>query len=348
MLTSHIFGRLVALAAFGLALAVAAPAQPSFKIGQSAPEFKAGRWLKHGPITKLEPGQIYVLEFWATWCGPCRAAMPHLTDLARKHAGKVTIIGVNILERAPSEKLDRLLDQVITQMGKDLDYPVCRDTADDYLLTHWFKPTRSPAIPESVVVDGNGKIAWIGHPSRLDQVIDELLAGAFDYEKSASDFAKAAAGSNAMMKVFADYGEAMKAGDWAKAIEIIDANPQYAANLWLPRFDALLRHSPSEAFEQLREVVAKKDRNAGNYLGAVSRADHLPREIYQFAAEALVPNARAGDFGALAALFYRLGDSGKAVEYQLKLKEYALSMPQRPPPEVMEKVEEDLIKYRGY
>ena len=340
------FHRVVGVVALGLVLFVGAHAQPAFKIGQPAPEFKAGRWLKRGPITKLEPGQIYVLEFWATWCGPCRAVMPHLTELASKHAGKVTMIGVNILERAPSEKLDRLLDQFVTQMGADLDYPVCRDTADDYLLTHWFKPTRSPGIPETVVVDATGKIAWIGHPSRLNQVIDELLAGTFDYEKSAAAFAKSTTGSDAMMKVFTEYGEAMKAGDWAKAIEVIDANPQYATSLLLPRFDALLRHNPAEAFEQVKEVVAKKDRTAGNYLAFISRADNLPREIYQFAAAALEPNVRPSEFGYLAALFHRLGNSAKAVEYQLKLKEYALGMPQRPSPEVMEKVEEDLKKYQ--
>lgn len=347
MITVNMLRSGLRLSLLGFTLLVAADAQPAFKIGQAAPEFKAGRWLKQGPISKLELGQIYVLEFWATWCGPCRAAMPHLTELAHKHAGKVTVIGINVLERTPSEKLDRLLDQFVAQMGKDLDYPVCRDTADDFLLNHWFKPTRSPGIPETVVVDASGRIAWIGHPSRLDRVIKELLAGEFDYEKSAVEFTKSAAGADALMKVFSEYGEAMKAGDWAKAIEVIDANPQYATHLWLPRFDALLRQNPTEAFEQVREVVAKNDRNASTYFGAISRTDNLPRGMYQFAVDALAPNARGGDFGYLAALFHRLGDSAKAVEYQLKLKDFALGLPQRPPPEVMEKLDVELRKYQG-
>lgn len=347
MITTLTLLRLVGITVLGLALHGALHAQTSFKIGQAAPEFKAGRWLKHGPIDRLELGKIHVLEFWATWCGPCRAVMPHLTELARQHAGRVEVIGVNILERAPAEKLDRLLDQFIVQMGEALDYPVCRDTTDDFLLNAWFKPTRSAGIPQTVVVDAQGRVAWIGHPSGLDRVIGELLEGKFDYERSSAEFAKSSASGEAIMKVFTEYGAAMKAENWAKAIEVIDANPQYATTLWLPRFDALLRLSPSEAFEQVKAAAGKNDRNARYYYGAISRTENLPREMYQFAAEMLAPNVQSADLGHLAALYFKLGNSDKAVEYQIRLKDFALGLPQRPPPEVMEKLEEDLRKYRA-
>lgn len=333
----------------GLCLLAAAPsyAQAYFMIGQPAPEFKAGRWVKHGPVNKLESGQIYVIEFWATWCGPCIAAMPHLTELAHKHAGKVTMIGVNILEHATGEKADRNVDKFIEQKGNEVDYNICRDTPDDYLKKNWFDPTRSPGIPATVVVDGQGKIAWIGHPIKLDAVLDDLLAGKFDYEKSAAEYTKASSGNEAMMKVFTAYGDAMKAKEWTKAMAIVDDNPQYATTMWLMRFSALVQVDPQQALALAKEAVTKNERSAGSFLMVIANTDDLPKELYQYVAESLVRNPEPSDFGALAKVAYRLGDSAKAAEYQLKFKEFIDKLPQKPAPEFLEKVEEDLRKYEG-
>jgi len=347
MITKKSTTRLCLLLCLGLLTAGTGHAQAPFKIGQPAPEFKAGRWVKGGPVAKLEPGQIYVMEFWATWCGPCIAAMPHLSELARKHTGKVTMIGVNILEHGTGEKADRNVDKLVEQKGRDLDYSVCRDTADEYLTNHWFKPTRFPGIPTTVVVDAQGKIAWMGHPKDLDPVLDDLLAGKFDYDKSAATYAAATTKNDAMMAVFNEYGEAIKAKDWAKAIAVVDNNPQYATSMWLLRFNALLKLDAAQAFEKLKDVVAKKDRGMSAYLSATAGADDLPREMYQYVADQLGQNPQPASFGTLASLAHRLGDSAKAVEYQQKFKEFVLQHPQKPTLEVMERIENDLLKYEG-
>lgn len=339
--------RLGVLVGLCMLLASNGHAQAPFKIGQSAPEFKAGRWVKHGPITKLEPGQIYVIEFWATWCGPCIAAMPHLTELAHKHAGKVTVIGVNILEHATGEKADRNVDRFVERKGKDIDYHVCRDTPDDYLKKHWFDPTRFPGIPTTIVVDGEGKIAWIGHPIKLDAVLDDLLAGKFDYEKSAAEFNKASSGNEGMKKVIADYGEAMKAKDWTKALAVIDDSPRHATTLWIARFSALVHADPQQALAQAKEAGAKKDAKVDGFLMVIATTDDLPKELYQYAADTLIKNPKPSDFGQLAKVAYRLGDSAKAAEYQLKFREFILNLPQKPGPEYLDQVEEDLRKYEG-
>lgn len=336
-----------ALAALCLLAATPGHAQAPFKIGQPAPEFKAGRWIKKGPVTKLETGQIYVIEFWATWCGPCIAAMPHLSELAHKHAGKVTMVGVNILEHSTGEKAERNVDRFIEQKGQEVDYNVCRDTADDYLKKNWFDATRSPGIPETVVVDAQGKIAWIGHPIKLDAVLDDLLAGRFDYEKSATEHTKATSNNEGMMKVFTEYGEAMKAKDWAKAVAIVDDHPEQANNMWLMRFMALLHLDPAQALVQAKEAGTKKERSAGSLLTAIARADDLPRELYLYANETMGRNPQTYDFTQLAMLAWRLGDSAKAVEYQLKFKDFMMNRPERPTPEIVEMIEGDLKKYQG-
>jgi thiol-disulfide isomerase/thioredoxin len=68
--------------------------------GDAAPTLQVDKWLKGEPTKKFEPGKIYVIECWATWCGPCIASMPHVTKMAAKYKDKgVIVIGVDVWER---------------------------------------------------------------------------------------------------------------------------------------------------------------------------------------------------------------------------------------------------------
>ena len=67
--------------------------------GMAAPKLEVKEFIKGTAIDGFKPGQVYVVEFWATWCGPCIRAFPHLSELQEQYGDKVTIIGVNIWER---------------------------------------------------------------------------------------------------------------------------------------------------------------------------------------------------------------------------------------------------------
>lgn len=73
-------------------------ATPKLNIGSAAPQLRVRAWLKGTPVTKFEKGKVYVMEFWATWCHPCKVAMPHLSALADKYRDKVVFTGVDVYE----------------------------------------------------------------------------------------------------------------------------------------------------------------------------------------------------------------------------------------------------------
>ena len=65
------------------------------QIGDPAAPLTGLQWIKAGPV-QLERGSIYVVEFWATWCPPCRTSIPHLTEIQRQFKDRgVTIIGIS-------------------------------------------------------------------------------------------------------------------------------------------------------------------------------------------------------------------------------------------------------------
>src|SRR5438105_4278369 len=90
--------RRVLAAGLVLALAAAARAEGPLSVGDSAPKLKVKEFVKGDPVKDLEKGKVHVVEFWATWCGPCRVSIPHLTELQKKHKD-VVFIGVSVSER---------------------------------------------------------------------------------------------------------------------------------------------------------------------------------------------------------------------------------------------------------
>ena len=70
-----------------------AAAVTTLKLGDAAPAFQVDSWVKGDSFTSLEKGNVYVMEFWATWCGPCITAMPHLSALQKQYPD-VRFVGV--------------------------------------------------------------------------------------------------------------------------------------------------------------------------------------------------------------------------------------------------------------
>ncbi len=146
------------------------------KIGDDAPRLEVAEWVKGGPIT-LDKGKIYVLEFWATWCGPCRTSIPHLTKLQDAYEDQgVQIIGVSV-------DSERSVDQVkpfVEKWGDKMDYAVAIDGKAEKASKAYMEAFGVRGIPHAFVIDKDGKLIWHSHPNELDEVLKALVAGEFD------------------------------------------------------------------------------------------------------------------------------------------------------------------------
>ncbi len=78
---------------------------PALWIGDAAPPIEAAQWIGGEPVEGFESGTTYVIDFWATWCGPCVKAMPHLAEMKKKAGGEpFEIIAVNVSDNETAFK----------------------------------------------------------------------------------------------------------------------------------------------------------------------------------------------------------------------------------------------------
>lgn len=77
-------------------------------VGDPAPSLPLEEWLVGQPIDQFQPGMVYILDFWATWCRLCVASIPHLSDLQTKYKEKLVVIG--IIDE-PADDVQKFLDK---------------------------------------------------------------------------------------------------------------------------------------------------------------------------------------------------------------------------------------------
>jgi thiol-disulfide isomerase/thioredoxin len=174
-------------------------AMPELYIGSKAPELQIAKFVKGDSVGDFEEGQVYVVEFWATWCGPCIKAFPHLSKLQEEHGENVQFIGVNVWEGVEdqTERMEKI-EAFVEKQGDRMSYTVAVEDGSAMADT-WMKPAGQNGIPAAFIVDGTGSIAWIGHPAAIDEPLAGVIAGDFDStaaRKEAMDGAMMMAGYN--------------------------------------------------------------------------------------------------------------------------------------------------------
>ncbi len=143
------------------------PAGTGTRIGERAPEFALLSLDGESVTLSQFRGRVVILDFWASWCGPCRATMPNVHDLWRDVASRgVDLVGVS-LDRTAAAASSYLADNGFGDM-----------------IALWESPEASQAvaslygvrgIPRTLIIGRDGIVRFNNHPALLDRAVLESV-----------------------------------------------------------------------------------------------------------------------------------------------------------------------------
>jgi thiol-disulfide isomerase/thioredoxin len=157
-------------------------------VGDAAPPLAVQEFLKGEPVFELVPGDVYVVELWASWCGACIGCIPLLTKLQEQYP-QVKVIGVSVKD-PDLEKVRTLVAGRSDNIGYRIAIEKTREQSASReggeMARRWFDASYSLGLPEAFIVDKAGKIAWMGHPGQLDEPLAKIVNGKWDIGAAAA------------------------------------------------------------------------------------------------------------------------------------------------------------------
>jgi len=225
-----------------LAVSVASAGEPGtlsnaveraeLSIGDVAPPLRIDRWLRGAAIERFEPGKIYVLDFWALWCAPCIALMPHMSVLQERFADRgVRIVGVigPDTRRASIGAVEAFLDKRGEQFRITVAYDAPDTNAEPtagvfkgVTAANYLKRAQLDGIPICFVIDGEGRVAWVGQPSELSSVLEAVSSGKWDRAAAAARYQAVRAAEPRLGRFQSDLREGKVAEAMTEARQLAD------------------------------------------------------------------------------------------------------------------------------
>jgi thiol-disulfide isomerase/thioredoxin len=158
-----------------LPLALAALCAPAtaqtLTVGKKAPSLSIEHFVQGEPITALSKDKIHVIEFWATWCGPCIRAFPHISELQERYADDVVFVGVS---DESLETVEAFMQR--SDIQKKVRYRMATDP-DRSMAQDWMVAAARKGIPCTFIVDRSGTVRYIGHPMEMDAALEWVVQG---------------------------------------------------------------------------------------------------------------------------------------------------------------------------
>jgi len=144
-------------------------------VGEIAPEIRADRWYNSpGPVSLAQlRGRVVVVEFWATYCGPCHAIQPKLAAIHQRLSPKGLVL------ISMSDEPEAIVTPFVSKKPASYIMSAGGDTPRRYGIS---------GIPSAFIIDRNGVIAWRGNPHEggFEDAIEQTLGGSVDRHSAPS------------------------------------------------------------------------------------------------------------------------------------------------------------------
>ena len=285
------------------------------KVGDTAPRVEVQEWIQGE--TEVGEGKPYIVEFWATWCGPCKRSIPHLNKLYKKYKPEgLTIIGVSDETKSVSK-----VKSFVKNQGDRMSYPVAIDGG---VKRDWFQAAGQRGIPSAFIVDNRNKIAFIGHP--MDPQFDEILAQVIEGRYNPKLQKKAAPKLEAAEKAIAvrNWTDAYRHFD-----EVIQLDPAIFMSVAIQKYRVMAceeKNTEDAKVWALSMLAIYKDDKGALRVIAETLADDPDACLHDFdiaraAANRLIKISGSNDPTALATsamVAFRSGDKDRAVREQMQ------------------------------
>ena len=138
--------------------------------GQKAPQFKPEAWLTPAaaPAAPDTTGKVTLIDFWATWCGPCRRLIPELNAWQKEFKDDLVVIGVS---DESADKVRGFMKSTTVEYSMAVD---SRKNAPDNIVT-MHGQIGVQGVPHVLVIDSTGIVRWQGFPQGQDPLTIDVL-----------------------------------------------------------------------------------------------------------------------------------------------------------------------------
>ena len=328
---------------------------PTLGIGDAAPKLELKEFVKGDAVKGFNKDTVYVLEFWATWCGPCVRAIPHVTELQKKNP-KVVFIGVDVWEN-DLEKVKPFVEKMADKMEYRVAIDEGGETGKGKMAMNWLAAAGQNGIPCTMIVNGTGKVAWIGHPMEMEKPLEQIVAGKWDLQAAATEFKKKQELQAKLRRMSEQLQQAMAKGpdEAIKVVEsIVDGDPEMEKQLAFFKFRML------EQTKKLDQQITYGERMVDKVLGDQpmalnqlawtlidpARKEAADPKLQRLALKAALKadTAKEGKDAAiadtLARAYFVTGDAAKALSTQERAAKLAKGT------EMEEEIKQRLEEYR--
>ncbi len=321
-------------------------------VGSDAPSLDIEHWIQDGNgkfqhVKEFEKGKVYVVEFWATWCGPCVQSMPHLAQLQADYATK----GVQIISISDEDMgtIDAFLAREVRgskpteadgkkQTYRELTSAYCLTTDPDRsVAVAYMEAARQGGIPTAFIVGKDSKIEWIGHPMRMDETLAAVVEDRWDRAAYIAELKMQEELNNAVQ----DIDGLVQRKEFDKAIELADKLVEKHPKVFqikVLKLEVMVLGGKAEVAAAYAESLFKDMADRPDIVSVIAWHLYEANATGRLKAESMVPIAiqameqaiaklekenKANAMDTLAHLLSLKGENAKAIEIETKAIEMA-------------------------